>query len=399
MNSNKPDILKEVATIVFSNLSNKTQLNYSLLGGDLGDIMFLYAYSTIDNHYKAIAEELTERMLSCFTKQDAFQFTYCNGIAGMAIGLNELQKAGFISGLDQSLDEIDEILESVSLRYMQTNNLDFLHGLIGIGFYFIMRYKANKEWSERQISRLITFLGQTAIVSSDLCVWEYKKTNVSMSHDLSLSHGESSLLIFLCMVYSLLGNRVEQLELLLKLIKGTCRYLVHNQINPNIYGSWFPIWPKSCCAPYKSRLAWCYGDLGIACALHYASIITGDNNLRDFALRVLLYDAKFRRDLKANHINDNCICHGVSGIYLIFKELSKQTNNPVFIDASMYWENVLISSVANSPSKSRYYSYDPEKNCYIYRSGLLNGPSGIGMALLHDNDMLSNILLISNTVL
>jgi len=399
MNSNKSDILKEIATIVFHNLSNKKQLNYSLLGGDLGDIMFLYAYSTIDSHYKAIAEKLTERMLSCFTKQDAFQFTYCNGIAGMAIGLNELQKAGFISGLDQSLDEIDEILESVSLRYMETNNLDFLHGLIGIGFYFIMRFKANKKWSEQQISRLITFLAQTAIVSDDFCIWKYKKTNVSMSHDLSLSHGESSLLIFLCMAYKVLGSKFNQLELLSKLITGTCKYLIHNQINPDIYGSWFPIWPKSCCNANKSRLAWCYGDLGIACALHFASITTSDNNLHDFALQVLLYDAKYRRSLNSNHVKDNCLCHGVAGIYVIFHELYKQTDNPAFLDASLYWESVLLRSITNSPPNRRYYPYDPEKNSYTLRNGLLSGPSGIGMALLNHNDMLSNILLISNTVL
>ena len=129
MNSNKPDILKEVATIVFSNLSNKTQLNYSLLGGDLGDIMFLYAYSTIDSHYKAIAEKLTERMLSCFTKQDAFQFTYCNGIAGtgdIVQAVRHMRKMNSAIAQLTSMRE-DELFEAAKQFQVPYELVEYVH--------------------------------------------------------------------------------------------------------------------------------------------------------------------------------------------------------------------------------------------------------------------------------
>ena len=51
-------ILQDFAANISIRLNNRKQLNYSLLGGDLGDIIFLYHYSRIDAHYESIVDGL-----------------------------------------------------------------------------------------------------------------------------------------------------------------------------------------------------------------------------------------------------------------------------------------------------------------------------------------------------
>ena len=94
----KDDILNDIALNVAERLSEKSLLNYGLLGGDFGDILFLYHYSRIENSCEEIADNLLDKMFHSLHSQPQVA-TYCNGLSGLGMGLLTLQKDGFIGGV------------------------------------------------------------------------------------------------------------------------------------------------------------------------------------------------------------------------------------------------------------------------------------------------------------
>src|SRR5262249_2892248 len=61
-----------------------------------------------------------------------------------------------------------------------------------------------------------------------------------------------------------------------------------------------------------SRLAWCYGDLGIASALHLAGRIADVRAWREEAVALALQSGA--RDPAAARVRDAAICHGAAGV-------------------------------------------------------------------------------------
>lgn len=84
----KEEILRDIALNVADVLSQKPLLNYGLLGGDFGDILFLYHYSKTDSHYEAIADNLLEKMMLSLNRQPQVA-TYCSGLAGLGVAFSE----------------------------------------------------------------------------------------------------------------------------------------------------------------------------------------------------------------------------------------------------------------------------------------------------------------------
>ena len=67
-----------------------------------------------------------------------------------------------------------------------------------------------------------------------------------------------------------------------------------------------------------------------------------DSSVRDIAIQVLLYSAK-RRDIKANYVNDFCVCHGSVGIAQIFRSQGIALGMKDLLDAADYWEKDTLS--------------------------------------------------------
>ena len=193
----REDILSEIALNVADRLSIRPLLNYSLLGGDLGDIIFLYHYSRIDSCYESIADGLFEKMLQSLSLQPRI-VTYCSGLAGLGVGLLSLQHDGFIDGVETALDAIDPTIAKSLDLFISNNNIDFLHGLIGIGFYLLERSNSSKEYSVSNLSKIVDFLEKSKITDGAIVKWRYNAKKLSKPYNISLSHGVSSIVVFLC---------------------------------------------------------------------------------------------------------------------------------------------------------------------------------------------------------
>ena len=387
-------ILQDFAANISIRLNNRKQLNYSLLGGDLGDIIFLYHYSRIDAHYESIADGLLEKMLQSLSMQPRIA-TYCNGLAGLGVGLLTLQQDGVISGVDSALGSIDPVISLSLASFVEDNNIDFLHGLIGIGFYLLERNNSSKEYSVSNLSKIVDYLDKSKISDGAIVKWRYNEKKLSKPFNISLSHGVSSIVVFLCRLIKS-GAFSENYNVKIKqMLQGAVQYLLSNRVDVDRLGCCFASSSIECDDyPHRSRLAWCYGDLGVATALLEAGNTLHDSSVRDIAIQVLLYSAK-RRDIKANYVNDFCVCHGSVGIAQTFRSQGIALGLRDLLDAANYWENDTLSRVVMD-GQGRYtlLYYDPENGGYRESCGILDGISGAGLYLLGEQTHLNKLLLL-----
>ncbi len=387
-------ILQDFAANISIRLNNRKQLNYSLLGGDLGDIIFLYHYSRIDTHYESIADGLLEKMLQSLNMQPRIA-TYCNGLAGLGVGLLTLQQDGVISGVDSALGSIDPVISLSLASFVEDNNIDFLHGLIGIGFYLLERNNSSKEYSVSNLSKIVDYLDKSKISDGSIVKWRYNEKKLSKPFNISLSHGVSSIVVFLCRLIKS-GAFSENYNVKIKqMLQGAVQYLLSNRVDVNRLGCCFASSSIECeDYPQRSRLAWCYGDLGVATALLEAGNTLHDSSVRDIAIQVLLYCAK-RRDIKANYVNDFCVCHGSVGIAQIFRSQGVALGMKELLDAADYWEKDTLSRVViDDQGRHTLLYYDPENGGFRESGGILDGISGAGLYLLGEQTHLNKLLLL-----
>jgi lantibiotic biosynthesis protein len=131
----------------------------------------------------------------------------------------------------------------------------------------------------------------------------------------------------------------------------------------------------------QSRLAWCWGDLGIGAALHAAAIRVGDASWADAAIEIARHAA--RRSMDDAGVITAGLCHGAAGAGHIFNRLYQSTRDPVFLTAAQQWfERTLEYAALEAPPATS----EPPDPSIVHPwptvPGLMSGLSGIGLALL-----------------
>ncbi len=388
----------QIAECIYNKINSQEKENsLGLYNGEFGILLFLYHYAkyTQDPKYISLTETYTEELLDILAEKLHFH-TFCSGLSGILYLFEFLRENNLI---DIDTNDAQETFEDYLIYKMRqditNNHYDFMHGALGVGLYFL-RKGSNKD----VINELIEYLYNTAEKDSvnKTCKWKSLidiKTQ-KYGYNIALSHGISSIVLFLCQVLKegTFGNN----EKIHETLNGAVNYILSQQIDPLMYGSYFPSQSLENNSPIiKSRLAWCYGDLGVALALWYAGRTTNNKEWEDKGMEVLLYSAK-RKTQTETYVMDAGICHGSAGLAMIYRRLYIETKNTAFEKAATYWiektlnfsqsDNVLIDYVSYRSDGVKEYSYN-----------LLEGISGIGFVLLdklsNDNQKWDEIFLIS----
>jgi lantibiotic biosynthesis protein len=134
---------------------------------------------------------------------------------------------------------------------------------------------------------------------------------------------------------------------------------------------------------YPSRLAWCYGDLGVGYAILKAGILTSNKNYVKYGEKILInLTNKTIQDEKTG-VKDAGFCHGSAGIAHLFNKVFQYSNNERFYKASKYWMEVALKMQNSDGSYSRCHYLDKEEKWqYVKDNGLIEGASGIGLSML-----------------
>ncbi|MES1210968.1 MAG: lanthionine synthetase LanC family protein, partial [Acidobacteriota bacterium] len=132
-----------------------------------------------------------------------------------------------------------------------------------------------------------------------------------------------------------------------------------------------------------SRLAWCYGDPGIAAALLVAARAAGEPAWEDKALEVARGAA--RRPPEQSFVRDAGVCHGAAGLAHLFNRFWQASGEEIFRDAALHWiERTLEFRVPGEgiAGFSAWHAMSGPNGQWAAEPGLLEGATGIALVLL-----------------
>lgn len=377
--------LKEIIDLFF--IENNKSIEYGLLSGSIGYSLLLLYYSKEfkDEAFLNKGIDIIEDIFSDIEETKYPIFSFCNGLAGLGWFLNHIKENKLLDvDVNQISEEIDDILFESMKNELQLNHWDFLHGGLGIGFYFLTRSKYSDSALEK-IDYLLSYFENSAEIEDEKWLKWSSVLSIEtkeIGYNISLSHGISSIAALMTKMYkeNIFPERTS------KLAKGALEYILKQEIDVNIYGSYFPIYSKeyNYGKTSKSRLGWCYGDLGISIVLLNAGRTFKNECWEKKAIEVLLYAAKERKDLNSNMIFDAGLCHGAVSVAHIFYRAWWVTNIEEFKDAAKYWyeQVLLMSTFKDGLAGFKSYTRIDNKIDYVNEMGLLEGVSGIGLSIL-----------------
>ena len=353
------------------------------IGGQILTCSELFLQKKISQEWLTQLHQVLEERLT----NEEFITTHCGGLAGIGWLYEYLSQRKVIDYDTKSLlEECDICLENELKRFLWEGNYDFLHGGVGVALYFAKRCAKKKELVI-VLNNFLEDLEKICTKQEDGAVKWLSLVNEADNaarqvYNLALSHGMSNIIAILSKLYRIKGVNEEKTETLLR---GVVQYLLAQEIDKDKYGSYFPSYAlESTPTVFKSRMGWCYGDLGIASALYQAGKTLVEESWVNKAVEILLFAATQRRDLEDNAVRDAILCHGAAGIGHIFYRAWWNTKLPEFKDAADYWFDQTLKMAIHEDGLAGYKNLNmPEgKPEWVNKYGLLEGISGIGLALL-----------------
>ena len=371
-------LLQEINSLLTCTKTTENK-NTSLLSGISGTLLFLhYCQSYKGNGGAKHCEKAVEKIFNDINNGFSYP-SFAGGLTGITWVFQHLASNNFLEkdfvepllGLDQFITSNHEY------EFVTKEHYDYLHG--GLGYHLPMM---NSHLRKQSISNTLQFLDRTAMRAEDGIAWVStpKLTGNEKVINLSLSHGLASIIQILSKTHEYcIGEELKKCE---ELLNGAIQYLLSKKQNQNEVGSYFPSWVSEKHVPAYSRLAWCYGDLGIAMALLQAGRNTQNKEWEDIAIEILLYTAN-RRDLEENLVKDAGLCHGTSGIAHCFNRAYNYTNRIEFKDAATYWFDETLKMAIHEDGLAGFKTWRTnEHGGWVNEYGLLEGIAGIGLSLI-----------------
>ena len=370
----------QIAECIFQKIENTEEEieSFGLYSGKFGILLFLFYYSkfTKNEKHRLLTENYAERLFNQFLSETKIH-TFCDGLSGI-LYLFEILRDNYFIDLDISNSQLllDNYLIARMRFDIQQQSYDFMHGALGVGLYFL-----KKETNPQCIEELLYFLYQTAEKETDNQIFKWKSTldfeKNLIGYNLSLSHGISSIIIFLSRVI----NSGKKDEIIMEMLIGSVNYVLSLQKDFSENGSCFPhyIVSNSSEPVSKSRLAWCYGDLGISMALWQAGNAINNKEWKEKGIETLQHSTK-RRTFDESLIRDAGICHGSVGLAMIYRRMYLNTNGNEFQETTNYWINQTLHFSYFEDGLVGFKSL--EKDRWKSDYSLLTGISGIGLVLM-----------------
>jgi lantibiotic modifying enzyme len=354
--------------------SHQEVSEFSLLCGKSGIALFLFEYSSFagDEDADSLARHLLEISIEEIGNSKHLEPTHCHGFSGTAWALDYMHQQGHL--VDNSIsifgDDLRESLKKQANNMLKRGNYDFLHGACGILLYLLDSGIDIDESVEMLIS-----LGEE---SSQHFKWESWQDDMpgSKTYNMSLAHGQVSLLHVLIKAYEQKPN-IRWLTIIEKSVK----FIMSTKIQASDSLSVYPNFATDAILTEvkPSRLAWCYGDLGVANILYNASELLENSDLKSFSSGVLSRCAS-RKTFEQTYISDVFFCHGSSGLSTFFAHLFYKHQDTQYRDAALHWLGYTLDHSNNSGDLAGF-KFNKTQD-YQRPFAVLEGISGVGLSML-----------------
>ncbi|WP_268225420.1 lanthionine synthetase C family protein [Sinomicrobium oceani] len=376
--------LKEIAAVLEKEYT--TVADIGVLNGLSGIALFHFYYARYSGQeYQAdLGTEITGRIFDIIN-EGYLMPTYCSGMAGALWTIEHLREQNFITiHSDTLLPPLEDYLGLCMDEYTDPNFYDFLHGMTGIGYYFLIRYRMTgsgvlKTRYAIVLRKVIDRLRDEAHISGDHGKWEswLIREEKLLGYNLSLAHGMSGVINFLSRLVVF-----PEFEYARPLLKQAVHYIM--QWEHSIPGtSVFPAWiTKNGDKSRTNRLGWCYGDPGIGISLWHAGKVLGEAELCRSAVRTLEYSA-LRKNPEEAEIRDAGLCHGAFGLMHMYRVMARETGNRKLDQAAAFWREKGMQMGVHPKGYAGYMQWrGGNKQSFQAEAGVLEGVAGIGLALM-----------------
>jgi len=362
----------------------------SLAGGLTGQALF-YTYLSLHTSEPSAAEraaDLLDKAAEELANQPMAPSLYA-GFPGIAWTMEHLRGRLFEEDGEEEeedpIQEIDEALLAPLGRSPWVGEYDLIGGLAGLGVYALERLP--RPAAAALLERIVDRLAELAETMDDGTAWftpverlpEWQRAiHTRGVYNLGVAHGLPGVLPVLAGACAA-GVAVERAR---PLLDSSVRWLLARRYGPEVgscFGTTYAPWEEA--AP--SRLAWCYGDPGIAAALLATARAVGEPDWERQAIETAL--ACVERDESTSLIRDTGLCHGAAGLAHLFNRMFQETGEERLGQAARFWFEQTLQMRAPGEGVAGFRAWEVNPGGepgWRADSGLLEGAAGIGLALL-----------------
>jgi lantibiotic biosynthesis protein len=358
----------------------------SLAGGHAG-LAALFAYLDLaecgDNCDETAVQFLQQAIDA--VSASAMTPSLYSGFAGVAWAVEHLKGGPLDPDAEDVNEEIDEALKECLSQSPWDDDYDLISGLVGFGVYMLER--SPRPSAIECLERIVDRLDETAERNASGITWH---THPNLIHpaqrevcpdgyyNLGLAHGVPGVIAFLGQVWAagIARDRVRPL------LDGAVRWLLA-QKPPRDAGSRFSSWIAPGSKQERSRLAWCYGDLGAAAALLVAARHVGEHDWEREALEIARQTTN--RPLEQSGIVDAGLCHGAAGLGHIYNRIFQAAGEARFREAARFWFEHTLNMRRPGQGIAGFSAFMPKElgeEQWADDPGILTGAAGIALALL-----------------
>lgn len=308
------------------------------------------------------------------------------GIAGISWMVDHIASA---KDEDPNL-EVDEVLKAL-LSHPWNGDYDLISGLTGLGIYALER---QRKKSGRELLRLvIDHLYDLKLSTNDGYSWatmpeylpEWQKALFPNGYyNLGVAHGVPAVITFLAgaVVAGVSEGKAEDL------LVGAIKWLLAQRDGhqgSSLFPSLLPIGNHNFHGSNDSRLAWCYGDLGIASSLLAAAQATNRSEYIREAISIGLNCST--RGIDKEKDQDAGICHGAIGNAHMFNRLFQSTGEESFRLSAISWFQRVLDHKLDNEGVCGFRVFqpdiqDPSSSPWGKSHGFLKGGAGIALCLI-----------------
>jgi lantibiotic modifying enzyme len=358
----------------------------SLYGGAAGLALF-YAYLSITGVMPGADERAAwwlEQAIDAVAAAPMPPALY-GGYTGVAWATSLLQATLFDPAGDDPNAAIDEVLCDYLDKTTVSGHYDLVSGDVGLGVYALERlpHPYAHFCLERIAARLADraerhATGITWHTAPELLSQEEREAYPQGQYNLGVAHGVPGVIALLGQLWAA-GIAPATVG---SLLDGAVAWLRAQKLSDGA-GSCFPYSVYPNVEPEPARLAWCYGDLGIAAALLVAARCTGEAAWEREAITIACAAAAC--PLHQTGIADAGLCHGAAGVGHLLNRLYQATGEPQLGKAARFWFERTLDFRRPGQGIGGFLRLMPGKNGLYHWTddpGILTGAAGIGLALL-----------------
>lgn len=288
--------------------------------------------------------------------------------------LNSLDEP--IKELSDLLAQIDHIIITAFRNSIAYKNFKFdpLHGIPGAALYALYRQKKNQELVDQIIKPFLKLLSKEIVEGDNGALYilhNYERSS-SKAVNFSLSHGLSGITFLLLLLHE---RRVADTSYI---VNGFCEFICQRIDFFKSFGESYGLPHADIDVSHKSesRLAWCYGDLGVANILLKAGRAFSNEKFYDYGLN-LVHRCANRNVIYSKDQELESFCHGYPGVAYMFKRIGRYIGVTEISERGNYWLKY-FNTVTQGMSEDDILN--KSKLPIVFRGSILYGSAGSWLA-------------------